>query len=177
MYLHTPISAYTIFWLKPRTRVSCCTNIHQSLIEPTTYPKICLYLDTPMSGSTYTLHCMVLLRYTKCMVVPTYSNVWLYLPRIQMFSCTYIRQNIVYQHTEMSGCTYTHKISGCNYTHKYLSLYTAMTGCTYTYQCLVVPTHTNVWFYLITPMSGRTYYRVTHLEFTSKAEAATGGSW
>ena len=43
-----------------------------------------------------------------------------------------------------------------------------MTGCTYTQQCLVVPTHTNVWLYLIRPTSGCTYYRITQLEFTSQ---------
>jgi hypothetical protein len=114
-YLVVP--TYTIVWLKLRTRVSCCTKEHRSLVEPTTYPKVWLCLDTPMSGSTYTLHCTrnILLRYTKSMVIPTYTNVWLYLPNIPMSTCTYVSQYLVYQHTAMSGCTYTRKMSGCNY--------------------------------------------------------------
>jgi len=83
---------------------------------------------------------MVLLRYTTCMVVPTYTNVWLYLPHIPMSNVpTYA--NLVYQNTAMSSCTYTHEMFG-NYTHTHTHTHThtQISGCTYLHQCLVVPT-------------------------------------
>ena len=160
-YIHQylVVPAYNSVWLHLHTKISGCTKIHYCLVEAK-YNSILLHqhtpkfnrtyyitqglvvLDTPMSGSTYTLHCMVLLRYTKCMVVPTQTNVWLYRPHISMSSCTYIRQYLVYQNTAMSGFNYTHKMPGCNYTHK----------------CLVVTIYANDWLYPHIPLSGCTYY-------------------
>jgi hypothetical protein len=93
-YIHQylVVPAYTIVWLHLYTKIPGCTNIHYCLVEAK-YKSILLHqltpkfdrtyyitqglvvLDTPMSGSNYTLHCIVLLGYTKCMVVPTYINI------------------------------------------------------------------------------------------------------